>query len=244
MNITSSSEYPAFPMSSSDFSSMATGNTPYDIISAHFASRLTSNENGYCTPSSLWSCPPSPTSSIDTSKAGDSHDDGHSTASASEDSAMSAQKGRRANRYKNCSESVLSVSSSSDHGIITRMPLIPLAQKRRAQNRANQRAYRKRKEQRLEELQQQLDDMSQKNDALCCAYRLLVNECSRLRANQMSVGQPAAAAWDLNGAGNLALDMAALNTYRVAPMSTSSPVPESYLDFPGSPDKLWSPFSS
>ncbi|GKT68555.1 hypothetical protein ColTof4_00978 [Colletotrichum tofieldiae] len=222
MNSTSSPEYPAYAMPSG-LSSMATGTTPYDIISAHFASRLASNENGYCTPLSFWSCPPSPTSSIDTSKAGDSHDDGHSTTSASEDSSQAAQKGRRANRYKNCSESVLS--------------------KRRAQNRANQRAYRKRKEQRLEELQQQLDDMSQKNDALCCAYRLLVNECSRLRASQMSVGQ-SAAAWDLNGTGSLALDMAALDTYRVAPMSTSSPVPESYLDFPGSPDKLWSPFSS
>ncbi|GKT60860.1 hypothetical protein ColTof3_08199 [Colletotrichum tofieldiae] len=244
MNSTSSPEYPAYAMPSG-LSSMATGTTPYDIISAHFASRLASNENGYCTPLSFWSCPPSPTSSIDTSKAGDSHDDGHSTTSASEDSSQAAQKGRRANRYKNCSESVLSVSpsSSSDLGIITRMPLTPLAQKRRAQNRANQRAYRKRKEQRLEELQQQLDDMSQKNDALCCAYRLLVNECSRLRASQMSVGQ-SAAAWDLNGTGSLALDMAALDTYRVAPMSTSSPVPESYLDFPGSPDKLWSPFSS
>ncbi|EFQ34069.1 uncharacterized protein GLRG_09213 [Colletotrichum graminicola M1.001] len=222
MNSSSSSEYQAYAMPSG-FSSMTAGNTPYDIISAHFASRLASNENGYCTPSLLWSGPPSPTSSIDTSKGGDSHDDGNSTTSASEDPSQSAQKGRRANRYKNCSETVLS--------------------KRRAQNRANQRAYRKRKEQRLEELQQQLDDMSQKNDALCCAYRLLASECSRLRANQMPVGQPGAP-WDLNGSGNLALDMAALNTYRVGPMTASSPVPESYLEFPGSPDKMWNPFSS
>ncbi|WDK20837.1 hypothetical protein CGRA01v4_12126 [Colletotrichum graminicola] len=243
MNSSSSSEYQAYAMPSG-FSSMTAGNTPYDIISAHFASRLASNENGYCTPSLLWSGPPSPTSSIDTSKGGDSHDDGNSTTSASEDPSQSAQKGRRANRYKNCSETVLSVSSSHpDHGITTRMRLTPLPQKRRAQNRANQRAYRKRKEQRLEELQQQLDDMSQKNDALCCAYRLLASECSRLRANQMPVGQPGAP-WDLNGSGNLALDMAALNTYRVGPMTASSPVPESYLEFPGSPDKMWNPFSS
>ncbi|TIC91673.1 AP-1-like transcription factor [Colletotrichum higginsianum] len=224
-------EFPAYAMSS-DFPSMASDNTVYDMISARFASHIASNENGYCTPSSRWSCPPSPTSSVDTNKADDSHDDSHSTtttttttnsASAPEDSSQSTEKGRRNNRYKNCSESVLS--------------------KRRAQNRANQRAYRKRKEQRLEELQQQLDDMSQKNDALCCAYRLLANECYRLRAGQMSVGQ-SATTWNMNGAGSLSLDMAALGAYSVAPMSTSSPVPESYVDYPGSPDTLWSPYSS
>ncbi|KAK1673798.1 hypothetical protein BDP55DRAFT_669265 [Colletotrichum godetiae] len=217
-----------------DFSSMV-GTTPYDIIAAQFASRINSNENGYCTPTSLWSSPQSPTSSIDHSKADDSHDDAHSPTSGSEESSKTAQKGRRGNRYKNCSESVLS--------------------KRRAQNRANQRAYRKRKESRLEELQAQIQDMSQKNDALCCAYRLLANECCRLRASQQMSAAAAVAgqapAWDLvsntnsnNGAGGLALDMSALNAYRIVPppASTSSPVPESYLDYPGSPDKLWSPY--
>ncbi|KAF4778834.1 hypothetical protein HER10_EVM0011209 [Colletotrichum scovillei] len=214
-----------------DFSSMA-GTTPYDIIAAQFASRINSNENGYCTPTSLWSSPHSPTSSIDHSKAEDSHDDAHSPTSGSEESSK-LQKGRRGNRYKNCSESVLS--------------------KRRAQNRANQRAYRKRKESRLEELQAQIQDMSQKNDALCCAYRLLANECYRLRASQQMPNAVAGQipAWDLmnntnanNGAGSLALDMSALDAYRIVPppVSTSSPVPESYLDYPGSPDKLWSPY--
>lgn len=70
-----------------------------------------SNENGYCTPTSLWSSPHSPTSSIDHSKAEDSHDDAHSPTSGSEESSK-LQKGRRGNRYKNCSESVLSVSCS------------------------------------------------------------------------------------------------------------------------------------
>ncbi|OLN86345.1 AP-1-like transcription factor 4 [Colletotrichum chlorophyti] len=207
---------------SSGIPPMGTGNTPYDLIAAQFASRIGSNENGYCTPSSLWSGPPSPTSSIDTSKAGDSTDEsGQSSASPSEESISTAQKSRRANRYKNCSESVLS--------------------KRRAQNRANQRAYRKRKEQRLEELQLQLDDMSQKNDALCCAYRLLAEECCRLRASQLS-GQ--SSAWNLNG-GGLALDMAAVSGYSLGTMSTSSPVPESFLDYPETPDKqLWSPYSA
>lgn len=95
--------------------------------------------------------------------------------------------------------------------------------------------------------------MSQKNDALCCAYRLLANECCRLRASQQMSAAVAgqAPAWDLmsntnanNGAGSLALDMSALDAYRIVPppVSTSSPVPESYLDYPGSPDKLWSPY--
>ncbi|KAJ0137374.1 hypothetical protein CTA2_2051, partial [Colletotrichum tanaceti] len=102
---------------SSGIPSMAPGNTVYDMLSAQFASHIVSNENGYCTSSSRWSCPPSPTSSVDTSKADDSHDDAHSTttttsstnsASASEDSSRFTEKGRRNNRYKNCNESVLS----------------------------------------------------------------------------------------------------------------------------------------
>ncbi|OHF01498.1 hypothetical protein CORC01_03254 [Colletotrichum orchidophilum] len=223
-----SPELPPYNMPS-ELSSMMSGSTPYDIIAAQFVSRINSNENGYCTPTSLWSSPQSPTSSIDHSKADDSHDEAHSPASGSEESSKPTEKGRRGNRYKNCSETVLS--------------------KRRAQNRANQRAYRKRKESRLEELQAQIQDMSQKNDALCCAYRLLANECCRLRASQqMSAAGPAPAAWNLmsgsstNAAGSLALDMSALDAYRIVPppLSTSSPVPESYLDYPGSPDKLWS----
>ncbi|KAL0930210.1 uncharacterized protein CTRU02_215030 [Colletotrichum truncatum] len=215
-----SSEFPSYTMASG-FPTMGPANTAYDLIAAQFATRIGSNENGYCTPSSLWSGPPSPTSSIDTNKAGDSADDySNSSASASESSGDKAsQKNRRANRYKNCTEAVLS--------------------KRRAQNRANQRAYRKRKEQRLEELQQQIDEMSQKNDALCCAYRLLANECCRLRAGQMA--DQSSTNWAMNGAGNLALDMAALTAYG-SPISNSSPMPESYLDYPGTPEKLWSSF--
>ncbi|WYZ42044.1 hypothetical protein EsH8_V_000939 [Colletotrichum jinshuiense] len=228
MNITTP-ELSQYAMSS-NFSSMADANSAisaYDLIAAQFAARIGSNENGYCTPSSLWSSPPSPTSSIDTSKAGDCTDEsGHSSASVSdESSAKTSAKGRRANRYKDCSESVLS--------------------KRRAQNRANQRAYRKRKEQRLEELQLQIDEMSQKHEALSSAYRLMVNECSRLRASQQQQQQPTSG-WNLNTGASLALDMSALNTYRVAaPPSTSSPVTESYFDYnPGSPEKMWSAYTS
>ncbi|KAF6788718.1 hypothetical protein CSOJ01_14972 [Colletotrichum sojae] len=193
--------------------------TSYDIIAAQFAARIGSNDNGYCTPSSMWSCPPSPTSSIDTNRVGDDTDEfSHSSTSASENSSASTtQKGRRSDRYKNCSDAVLS--------------------KRRAQNRANQRAYRKRKEQRLGELQQRIDEMNQKNDALCCAYRLLANECCRLRADQFAK-QPRTT-WDMNAAGSLALDMAALEMYRANPLPASSPITEACLDYPESPERLW-----
>ncbi|KAF9882457.1 hypothetical protein CkaCkLH20_00493 [Colletotrichum karsti] len=221
MNATSP-EIPPYTMASG-FPSVGPDNTAYDLIASQFAARIVSNENGYCTPSSFWSGPPSPTSSVDTNKheAGDSHDEcSHSSTSAGESLADKvSSKGRRSNRYKNCSETVLS--------------------KRRAQNRANQRAYRKRKEQRLEELQHQIDDMAQKNDALCCAYRLLANECCRLRAGQMC--EQSAATWNMNG-GDLILDAAALDAYRPNPIPISSPIEESYLDYPATPDKLWSPY--
>ncbi|KAE9566849.1 hypothetical protein CGMCC3_g17013 [Colletotrichum fructicola] len=220
MNSTSP-EIPPYTMATG-FPPMGPNNTAYDLIASQFAARIGTNENGYCTPTSLWSCPPSPTSSIDTNKAGDSHDDCSHSSTSESSLDKASQKSRRANRYKNCSETVLS--------------------KRRAQNRANQRAYRKRKEQRLEELQQQIDDMHQKNDALCCAYRLLANECCRLRAGQVT--EQSSTNWNnMNGANNLILDMAALNAYRTTnPIATSSPATESYMEYPGTPEKLWSPY--
>ncbi|KAH9229351.1 hypothetical protein K456DRAFT_738722 [Colletotrichum gloeosporioides 23] len=220
MNSTSP-EIPTYTMATG-FPPMGPNNTAYDLIASQFAARIGTNENGYCTPTSLWSCPPSPTSSIDTNKAGDSHDDCSHSSTPESSLDKASQKSRRANRYKNCSETVLS--------------------KRRAQNRANQRAYRKRKEQRLEELQQQIDDMHQKNDALCCAYRLLANECCRLRAGHVT--EQSSTNWNnMNGASNLILDMAALNAYRTTnPIATSSPATESYMEYPGTPEQLWSPY--
>ncbi|GJC81445.1 hypothetical protein ColLi_04283 [Colletotrichum liriopes] len=95
--------------------------------------------------------------------------------------------------------------------------------KRRAQNRANQRAYRKRKEQQLKELQLQIDDMSQKNDELFCACRLLADECYHLQANQMASGQPLAR--DSSGFESMALDIGALATHRVTPFRLLAPSP-------------------
>ncbi|KAF3797785.1 hypothetical protein GCG54_00011876 [Colletotrichum gloeosporioides] len=220
MNSTSP-EIPPYTMATG-FPPMGPNNTAYDLIASQFAARIGTNGNGYCTPTSLWSCPPSPTSSVDTNKAGDSHDDCSHSSTSESSLDKASQKSRRANRYKNCSETVLS--------------------KRRAQNRANQRAYRKRKEQRLEELQQQIDDMHQKNDALCCAYRLLANECCRLRASQVT--EQSSTSWNnMNGANDLILDMAALNAYRTTnPIATSSPATESYMEYPGTPEQLWSPY--
>ncbi|KAI8303286.1 AP-1-like transcription factor napA [Colletotrichum sp. SAR11_59] len=240
MNSTSP-EIPPYTMTTG-FPPMGPNNAAYDLIASQFAARIGTNENGYCTPTSLWSCPPSPTSSIDTNKAGDSHDDCSHSSTSESSLDKASQKSRRANRYKNCSETVLSVSEPETIQSLRDVQLTLYLQKRRAQNRANQRAYRKRKEQRLEELQQQIDDMHQKNDALCCAYRLLANECCRLRAGQVT--EQSSTNWNnMNGANNLILDMAALNAYRTTnPIATSSPATESYMEYPGTPEQLWSPY--
>lgn len=79
--------------------------------------------------------------------------------------------------------------------------------------------------------------MNRKNDALCCAYRLLADECCRLRAGHLAK-QPRTT-WHMASTDSLALDMAALDTYRANPVLASSPIPEAHLDYPESPERLW-----
>ncbi|KAK0635613.1 hypothetical protein B0T17DRAFT_481464 [Bombardia bombarda] len=73
-------------------------------------------------------------------------------------------KRKRENRYKNAPPSVLS--------------------RRRAQNRASQRAYRERKDQRIKDLEQMLNDAKQRNDDLGQAYATLHAEYMTLKASQ------------------------------------------------------------
>ncbi|KAK3360094.1 hypothetical protein B0T25DRAFT_565036 [Lasiosphaeria hispida] len=76
-----------------------------------------------------------------------------------------AAKRKRENRYKNAPPSVLS--------------------RRRAQNRASQRAYRERKDQRIKDLEQMLSDAKQRNDVLGQAYASLHAEYISLKASQL-----------------------------------------------------------
>ncbi|KAK4225904.1 AP-1-like transcription factor YAP1 [Podospora fimiseda] len=76
-----------------------------------------------------------------------------------------ATKRKRENRYKNAPPSVLS--------------------RRRAQNRASQRAYRERKDQRIKDLEQMLNDANQRNDVLNQAYRVLQSEYVALKTAQL-----------------------------------------------------------
>ncbi|OAQ62100.1 basic-leucine zipper (bZIP) transcription factor [Pochonia chlamydosporia 170] len=69
---------------------------------------------------------------------------------------------KRENRYRNAPPSVLS--------------------RRRAQNRASQRAYRERKEQRIKDLEQLLQEANQREENLTQAYLSLQAEYQRLRA--------------------------------------------------------------
>ncbi|KAK3500129.1 uncharacterized protein B0T23DRAFT_307828 [Neurospora hispaniola] len=73
-------------------------------------------------------------------------------------------KRKRENRYKNAPPSVLS--------------------RRRAQNRASQRAYRERKDQRIKDLEQMLNEAKQHNNALGQAYAALQAEYEALKASQ------------------------------------------------------------
>ncbi|KAF9882055.1 bZIP transcription factor [Colletotrichum karsti] len=73
-------------------------------------------------------------------------------------------KRKRENRYKNAPPSVLS--------------------RRRAQNRASQRAYRERKDQRIKDLEVMLSEQKNKNDSLSQAYSALHAEYLKLRGSQ------------------------------------------------------------
>ncbi|KAI6092318.1 hypothetical protein F4821DRAFT_160738 [Hypoxylon rubiginosum] len=75
-----------------------------------------------------------------------------------------AAKRKRENRYKNAPPSVLS--------------------RRRAQNRASQRAYRERKDQRIKDLEVLLGEAQKKNDVLSEAYTNLQSEYIRLKREQ------------------------------------------------------------
>jgi hypothetical protein len=59
-----------------------------------------------------------------------------------------------------------------------------MEQRRRAQNRASQRAYRERKDQRIKDLEQLLANSKEKNDELASAYELLHAEFLKLRGAQ------------------------------------------------------------
>ncbi|KAL0778020.1 hypothetical protein CaCOL14_005673 [Colletotrichum acutatum] len=78
-------------------------------------------------------------------------------------------KRKRENRYKNAPPSVLS--------------------RRRAQNRASQRAYRERKDQRIKDLEVMLSDQKQKNDSLSQAYSALHAEFLKIRGAQARAAQ-------------------------------------------------------
>jgi len=78
--------------------------------------------------------------------------------------AKAPTKRKRENRYKNAPPAVLS--------------------RRRAQNRASQRAYRERKDQRIKDLEQMLNEAKQRNDTLSRAYAELHAEYVKLKASQ------------------------------------------------------------
>lgn len=65
-------------------------------------------------------------------------------------------------------------------------------QRRRAQNRASQRAYRERKDQRIKDLEQMLNDSKARNDVLSQAYAELHSEYIKLKTTQLSNEQAVA----------------------------------------------------
>ncbi|KAK4122442.1 hypothetical protein N657DRAFT_575874 [Parathielavia appendiculata] len=135
-------------------------------------------------------------STYDTTSAGDSsissrypspvHEDGESADST--EPPKTAPKRKRENRYKNAPPAVLS--------------------RRRAQNRASQRAYRERKDQRIKDLEQMLNDAKQRNEVLTQAYATLHAEYVALKSSQVADPETATTSYpqhyDMTYAGHLA----------------------------------------
>jgi AP-1-like factor len=71
----------------------------------------------------------------------------------------------------------------------SRLYKLPPAQRRRAQNRASQRAYRERKDQRIKDLEDLLNESQQKNDVLGQAYAALQAEYIKLKNEQDTTAQ-------------------------------------------------------
>ncbi|KAI8950650.1 hypothetical protein F4801DRAFT_547855 [Xylaria longipes] len=90
--------------------------------------------------------------------------------------AATKPKRKRENRYKNAPPSVLS--------------------RRRAQNRASQRAYRERKDQRIKDLEGIITDLERKNDVLSKAYDDLKLEYWKLKAQCDAPPQQLPISWD------------------------------------------------
>jgi hypothetical protein len=155
--------------------------------------------------------------------------DESASSSSTEGHAAAPKKSKRASRYKECTEEVLNVSNipasrnSAAHSQGPSPANTFFPQRRREQNRANQRAYRMRKENRLQDLQDQLDEMTQKNEALACSCSVLSKECARLRARLM----PSQEASEPQG-----LDMATLAAYYSKMASVPSPN-DACLDYTG-----------
>jgi hypothetical protein len=100
-------------------------------------------------------------------------------------------KRKRENRYKNAPPAVLSVRGLCDKPLPkNQVILTQFSQRRRAQNRASQRAYRERKDQRIKDLEQMLNDAKQRNDVLSQAYATLHAEYVALKASQASEPNP------------------------------------------------------
>ncbi|KAI0445327.1 hypothetical protein F4803DRAFT_508280 [Xylaria telfairii] len=85
-------------------------------------------------------------------------------------------KRKRENRYKNAPPSVLS--------------------RRRAQNRASQRAYRERKDQRIKDLEVIINNLERKNEMLTKAYESVKFECWKLRTQYDTGCQQPSITWD------------------------------------------------
>jgi hypothetical protein len=80
---------------------------------------------------------------------------------------------------KQPSSSYYSVSHSAERAF---EPSLTVSQRRRAQNRASQRAFRERKERHVKNLEQQLEDLHQRYEEVLHAYALQKEEIANLRA--------------------------------------------------------------
>jgi hypothetical protein len=113
----------------------------------------------------------------------------------SENGAAPPAKRSRRNRYVNCTPAVLSVSLAASDSASMEANLLLTEKRRRAQNRNSQRAYRQRKDQRIEELEGLLEKERSKHNSLSNAYAALQAEKDRLESERRS--------WTLYDQGSL-----------------------------------------
>lgn len=125
-----------------------------------------------------------------------------------------------------CAATITVMAANHHSRYTTRTNIVRNSQRRRAQNRASQRAYRERKDQRIKDLEQMLNDARARNDVLNQAYAELHAEYVKLKSSPPAASSAAhlEAAHHGHGHGH---------AHAPQPHQLASSLPGSYATIPG-----------